>query len=205
MKNNLSFKSFISGVVIGGLFVTLSVATFAEDILKVANNIYPIYVNGTSADIDSLNINGSTYLGLQDTAEALNASVKFNGTNKSIEITSEVNKNTTNTKLKDFSVPEISSDYESYVEANKHKQRKVNAELTTYKNYNAIKYNEQIFVSDKDLKSKKITWRMDTKTNTITLYLKNENILTSSKKNEDFIIYESHMYININFLGEYLN
>lgn len=89
MKINFNAKSFISGFMVCGVLMATTFTIFGEDVFKVAPNQFDIYVNGKeNTEISAINVNGSTYMGLQSIASAVDCSVKFNGEKKAIEITS---------------------------------------------------------------------------------------------------------------------
>lgn len=200
-------KSFISGLLIGSI-TTLSISVFSEDIFKITNNSYPIYVDGNKKDINGLNVNGSTYLGLQPTADALNASVKFNSDNKTIEIYSNENKHiktNNNTSLPNNSIPEVTyNDDNSTI--TKLKDEVDDFTITTYKKFKAIKYKEYTYVL---LSQLNLVKRLTDK-NGLKIYKYNNNqtlelILEIEDANyENYVIHGSGFYININLVKDYL-
>lgn len=58
-------KKYISGL-LTGIIIATSFTVFAAVQLKVIPNPYPVLVNGTKANVQGYNINGSTYLKLSD-------------------------------------------------------------------------------------------------------------------------------------------
>lgn len=81
-------KAFLGFIL--GLFVCLSFQAFAEKIavLKATEATFDIYVNENKFESDkpSVVIDGSTYLPLRETGDALGVSVEWNNTEKRVEI-----------------------------------------------------------------------------------------------------------------------
>lgn len=81
-------KKFILGFLLGAMLFGSGIA-FAEELLKVVPNPFPVLINGTKTVVDGYNINGSTYLKLRDFEKA-GLGVEFNSQNSQIEITSDI-------------------------------------------------------------------------------------------------------------------
>ena len=81
------YKQLVIGIVIGLLFIPIS--GFAAAKLNIIANPYPVIIDGVKTKVDGYSINGSTYLKLTDFKKA-GLTVKFNETDKQIEITSVV-------------------------------------------------------------------------------------------------------------------
>ncbi len=100
-------KKILAGFIIG-VFVTLGVTTFADEIRSfVAEKAtFEVYVNGQKFDSDKpiVAIEGSTYLPLKATGEALGVDVNWNSDKKRVEVGSV---NDTVTEIKKESTPSI--------------------------------------------------------------------------------------------------
>jgi hypothetical protein len=82
-------KKFIAGFLTCAILIfTLLTFGFAEDILNVVLNPYPVYVNGSQVEVEGYNINGFTFLKLADVGKCFDSTVSFNQTEKRIEIES---------------------------------------------------------------------------------------------------------------------
>ncbi len=66
--------------------LVLSFSGFADDILNVALNPYPIFFNGQQFPVEGYNINGFTYLKLADLDRLHNTTTSFNQTEQRIDI-----------------------------------------------------------------------------------------------------------------------
>jgi hypothetical protein len=84
----MKMKYRLQGLFVGLLLSILVIGapTFAEDVLKVVANPFPIYVDGSQENIEALNINGFTFLKLGDFGK-VGLVVKFNETERKIEVT----------------------------------------------------------------------------------------------------------------------
>lgn len=85
MKNTI--KGFIAGFVAASLVVGGTFATVNQYLLTPAT--YPVVVNGqelSDPDYPTLNYQGTTYLSLKKTAEALDADLKWNEEKRQVEI-----------------------------------------------------------------------------------------------------------------------
>lgn len=80
-------KKFISGLVVG-IIIAVAVTAFAAAELNIVPNPFPVLVNGTKTEVEGYNINGYTFLKLAD-FKKVGLTVKFNETDKRIEITNE--------------------------------------------------------------------------------------------------------------------
>ena len=80
-------KKFILGFVLGAIIFRFT-AIFAEEVLRILPNPYPVLVDGTKHDIQAYNINDYTYLKLADVGNILGTKVIFNQTDSQIEIAS---------------------------------------------------------------------------------------------------------------------
>lgn len=76
-------KKFVSGLLVG-ILITLSITAFASG-FNIIPNPYPVVVDGQKAEVTGYNINDSTFLKLTD-FKLLGLDIKFNQTNKQIEI-----------------------------------------------------------------------------------------------------------------------
>jgi hypothetical protein len=97
-------KKFVLSLLIGCLLTSIT-SIFAAT-LKVTENPYPIYVNGTKQKINGYNINGNTCLYLFDAVAILNASFKYDKDSKSIMINTDANnkEGITNQKIDSLSI-----------------------------------------------------------------------------------------------------
>ena len=89
-KRRLSnLKKFIFGLIIG-IMTTISLTVFAAVELNVVENPFPVLINGQTSEVEGYNINGFTFLKLADFKQ-VGLTVKFNETDKQIEIISNNN------------------------------------------------------------------------------------------------------------------
>lgn len=91
MYNNIReaifhMKKLIIGIIIG-IFIGSAGAYAASEIIATRAT-YPILINGNTyqGSNPALNVNGSTYLPLRDTANALDVPIKWNATAERVEI-----------------------------------------------------------------------------------------------------------------------
>jgi len=87
-------KQSIVAFVLGALLFSV-VPVFAEKVYQILDNPFPIKVNGVLKDIESLNIDGFTWIKLTDVGKAFgdHVKVKFNESDKQIEISEDENSN----------------------------------------------------------------------------------------------------------------
>ena len=83
------YKQFMIGFLVGALVFSLS-PVFAEVKYNIMENPFPVFINGKMERVEGYNINGYTFLKLADFSKA-GLEVKFNETEKRIEIESAVN------------------------------------------------------------------------------------------------------------------
>jgi mannitol-specific phosphotransferase system IIBC component len=79
-------KQFVIGFILGALLFGTSI-TLAAEALNVVANPFPVLINSIETQVEGYNIDGFTFLKLADFKKA-GLTVKFNETNKQIEITS---------------------------------------------------------------------------------------------------------------------
>jgi hypothetical protein len=85
-------KKIILGLIIG-LVVGIStpvVALYAEE-YSIIQNPFPIFVDEERQEIESLNINGTTWLRLGDVGKVLEVSILFDEANRQIDISTSEN------------------------------------------------------------------------------------------------------------------
>src|SRR5690606_14731405 len=100
MKNTI--KGFIAGFVAASLVVGGTFATVNQYLLTPAT--YPVVVNGqelSDPDYPTLNYQGTTYLSLKKTAEALDADLKWNEEKRQVEINNKKQESTIITETKE--------------------------------------------------------------------------------------------------------
>jgi len=100
MKNTI--KGFIAGFVAASLVVGGTFATVNQYLLTPAT--YPVVVNGqelSDPDYPTLNYQGTTYLSLKKTAEALDADLKWNEEKRQVEIYNKKQETTIITESKE--------------------------------------------------------------------------------------------------------
>lgn len=100
MKN--AIKGFIAGFVAASLVVGGTFATVNQYLLTPAT--YPVVVNGqelSDPDYPTLNYQGTTYLSLKKTAEALDADLKWNEEKRQVEINNKKQESTIITESKE--------------------------------------------------------------------------------------------------------
>lgn len=98
MKNTI--KGFIVGFVMASLIVGSVTATVNQYLLTPAS--YPVIADGVNLDSEDypiLNYNGTTYLSLRKTAEAVNANLEWNDELKQAELNTKTQKTNTITEL----------------------------------------------------------------------------------------------------------
>jgi hypothetical protein len=141
-------RSFLVGLIVGALLFG-GVAFAAEYVINP--NSFPIYVNGTQNDnIKALNIDGFTWIQLGSLKEA-GLVVKFNETDKIIEITSvqmqgELTMSESATQTAEYSaaLPEVNNKDVSMLPEG--------ATFTTFKDCDtAVLYNGETYLSTNDL------------------------------------------------------
>ena len=100
MKNTI--KGFIAGFVAASLVVGGTFATVNQYLLTPAT--YPVVVNGqelSDPDYPTLNYQGTTYLSLKKTAEALDADLNWNEEKRQVEIYNKKQETTIITESKE--------------------------------------------------------------------------------------------------------
>lgn len=93
-------KKFVLGLIIGTVISTTSFAAVQEYILKPAS--YNVVADGmplNDPELPILNYNGTTYLSLKKTAEAVNADLSWNDEKKQAEINTNTELNIETSKL----------------------------------------------------------------------------------------------------------
>lgn len=78
-------KKVVFGLILG-LLLSTGIVCAAEE-LVIKPNTFPVYINGVKTEVEGYNINGFTFLKLADFSKA-GLTVKFNETDKQIEVTS---------------------------------------------------------------------------------------------------------------------
>lgn len=99
MKN--AIKGFIVGFVMASLIVGSVTATVNQYLLTPAS--YPVIADGVNLDSEDypiLNYNGTTYLSLRKTAEAVNANLEWNDELKQAELNTKTQETNTITESK---------------------------------------------------------------------------------------------------------
>ena len=99
MKNTI--KGFIVGFVMASLIVGSVTATVNQYLLTPAS--YPVIADGVNLDSEDypiLNYNGTTYLSLRKTAEAVNANLEWNDELKQAELNTKTQETNTITESK---------------------------------------------------------------------------------------------------------
>jgi uncharacterized membrane protein len=80
-------KKFIAGFLTCAILIfTLLTFGFAEEVLNIVLNPYPVYVNGTQVEVEGYNINGFTFLKLADVGKCFDSTTSFNQTEERIDI-----------------------------------------------------------------------------------------------------------------------
>jgi hypothetical protein len=218
-------KKYIAGL-LTGVILSLSLTTFAAIKLEAVPSPFPILVDGIKSTIEAYNIKGSTYIKLAD-LKAAGVDANFNSEKKQIEIKTIEGSTTiaepaipesekTNSGLPDFSVPEINQNQDPNIDYNDIEAVKNsnpinltdndNIETTTYNNkYKAIKYKDNIYVSEQDLhKFNNISVERE-KLGIRKLYQNKILILETQNANPKYYVnYNGYTYFNINFLDKYL-
>lgn len=100
--NKNTLKGFIVGFVMASLIVGSVTATVNQYLLTPAS--YPIIVNGqelNDPNYPTLNYQGTTYLSLKKTAEALDADLKWNEEKRQVEINNKKQESTIITESKE--------------------------------------------------------------------------------------------------------
>lgn len=100
MKNTI--KGFMAGFVAASLVVGGTFATVNQYLLTPAT--YPVVVNGqelSDPDYPTLNYQGTTYLSLKKTAEALDADLNWNEEKRQVEINNKKQESTIITESKE--------------------------------------------------------------------------------------------------------
>ncbi len=200
-------KKFFAGL-ITGIIIAISFTTYAAVQLKVMPNPYPVFINNTKANVQGYNINGSTYLKLSDLKTA-GLDVKF--ADSKINVTSAFTEaeptepTEKEPSLPDYTVPEI--DNTNNPNNVTHLLDGDNFDKTTYNNYSAIKYSNNIYVSAGDVVKKlKMKFKLSGKSNSFSLFDKDGNLIfkTADANKINFIYYEGTPYINVNLMLQYL-
>lgn len=188
-------KQFIAGflaclILLSAIFIT----GYAEGITAIINP-FPILFDGQPAQVEAYNINGRTFLALGDIAKYFGATAKLNEVTKQIE----VNTNVVTEEVKSMSTAtEIEYDYTTKLP--------VGAEVIEYKGCkSAVKYNENIYLSLADLKSKfgiKSVY-LNVKAHTET-FMKDESTVIVDLKvtGNSFLTSNGYPYYNVNLFSE---
>ena len=106
--NKNTLKGFIVGFVMACLIVGSVTATVNQYLLTPAS--YPVIADGVNLDSEDypiLNYNGTTYLSLRKTAEAVNANLDWNDELKQAELNTKTQKTNTITESKTESKTEV--------------------------------------------------------------------------------------------------
>jgi uncharacterized membrane-anchored protein len=99
--NKNTLKGFVVGFVMASLIVGSATATVNQYLLTPAS--YPVIADGVNLDSEDypiLNYNGTTYLSLRKTAEAVNANLEWNDELKQAELNTKTQKTNTITESK---------------------------------------------------------------------------------------------------------
>ncbi len=201
-------KKYISGL-LTGIIIATSLTAFAAVQLKVIPNPYPVFVNGTKANVQGYNINGSTCLKLSD-LKIVGIDAKYNKDKKHIEVKSAAGSTTKAEPTTDYE-ENSNIDFSDAETISKTNATILfegdNFEIATYKGMKAIKYKNGTYVNEEDLSKRYgIISRLNGDIrNTISLYKDGSVILKSDNADIKYYIgYKGFRYINIDFLGEYL-
>ncbi|HEX2925073.1 MAG TPA: hypothetical protein VHP38_02245 [Ruminiclostridium sp.] len=172
-------KKYIAGL-LSGIIIAMSVTAFAAVELKVIPNPYPVMIDGTKADVQGYNINGSTYLKLSDlkvtglNAKFANKQITISKAQESTETTKDGTTKMTSDSLKIYTI-----DDKEYVSMR-----------DVCKLYSKFSYGipEGLSPEDKALAFKKITSR--------------DQFTTSYKDlipRMEFFIYEGATYVSVDY------
>lgn len=201
-------KKYISGL-LAGIIIATSLTAFAAAQLKVIPNPYPVFVDGTKANVQGYNINGSTYLKLSDLKSA-GIDAKYNKDKKQIEVKMAVDSTSKAEPTTDYE-GNSSIDFSDAETISKTNPTILfegdNFEITTLNGMKAIRYKNGTYVCEEDLSKRTgIISRLNGDIrNTISLYKDGTVILKSDNADIKYYIgYKGFRYINIEFLGEYL-
>lgn len=178
-------KKYFSGL-LTGIILCLSLTTFAAVELNVIPNPFKVLINGTQSEVEGYNINGSTFLKLADFKKA-GLTVKFNETDKQIEVTSSNISTTTQAQIVNMDINNVPT------VTNKPK-------ITTYKNCEAIEKDGIIYVEVLYVDKFGFNLKYDSKTQIITL-TKNDKTITFSKTDTNYCVYfGGRNYIKISII-----
>lgn len=214
---NFDIKSCAIGLIIGGL-VMVSIPSFAanKSIQAFYNNI-KLSINNKDIKFadgeEPFIVNGRTFLPAKYVAEGLGATIKWNETTNTVEVTS--NSNTTTNSLKTTeetsgntkgNVPEINGE-NSPTGLVQLRDGDNNFEVTTYNGYKAVKYKEYTYVLIPQLN---LVYKIN-KNNGMKLYKRDNNkeliliLETENAAYKYYVTYGGGFYINIDLVKDYLN
>jgi uncharacterized membrane protein len=135
-------KKFIAGFLACAILIfTLLTFGFAEDILNVVLNPYPVYINGFQVEVEGYNINGFTFLKLSDIGKCFDSTTLLNQAEERIEVNSMVNP-----------LEPASKSTVARIEIDKTTGDPIGAEFVEYeKCKEAVKYNDFVYMQISDI------------------------------------------------------
>lgn len=181
----LQMKKYIAGFLTCLiLMLVLSFSGFADDILNVALNSYPIFFNGQQVPVEGYNINGFTYLKLADLDKLHNTTTSFNQTEQRIEVNS--NEKSLSMPTTQNLVPVIQFDIDT--------EKPIGAEFTEYKGCRVLNYNDKLYVDGSDLyKTFRIT-SVIADANTRIFKLDDKKVVVNNDNPDTTIKYKTYLY-----------
>jgi hypothetical protein len=200
----MKYKQFIAGFVTCAILLSaIFITGFAEGI-TVLPNPYPVTINGVEITVEAYNINGFTFLKLADVGKAIpNTTIKFNEIDKRIEINSAGSVNPTSEQT--TSTEEVSLlSTATAIEYDTTTGLPVGAEIIEYKRWkNAVRYNDNIYLSNSTLAGAGIFVRADVKANTITIERNGSTtkIDIPTTPENIFLNRADRAYCNVNLFG----
>ncbi len=144
-------KKFVFGLIAGFILATMTTAFAMTQLSAYINPDIKININGESlkTEVVSVTETQKNYASVRDIAEALGATVTWNQKTKTIDIVSNKNKES-EVDIVNTTTPKTTNTIEYDPEAG----LPVGAEWVDFKGCKAIKYNNKIYLSESDLKTK---------------------------------------------------
>jgi len=186
-------KKFIAGFLTCAILIfTLLTFGFAEGILNVVLNPYPVYVNGSQVEVEGYNINDFIFLKLSDVGKCFDSTVLFNQTENRIDVNSNVT-------VLNMSATE---DLISIVQFDVETENPVGAEFVEYKGCRVLKYNNRYYVSSGDLYKPFGIIPLSVDENNKMFKLGDKKVIVSSTDYKNIIKYRTMYLYDISLFSE---
>lgn len=194
-------KKFVFGLIAGFILATMTTAFAMTQITAYFNPDIKININGTplESEIVSVNETQKNYAPIRDIAEALGAYVEWNQATKTINITSKQDKESEVDTVNNTTSP-------ANIKYDETTGLPIGAKYTDYKDCKALEYNNNIYISLKDLDEKyNIKSKYTLPDQKCFVFEKdNELIKIDYTSTENVISGAGNVYFNINLFLQYI-